>query len=439
MRSSEFRVRAAGAPAAVPLVVTATAEPFTRHDGELFCEELPLSELAKRWGTPLYVYSRNEIRNRFTELDRALGPVPHLIAYSVKANGNLAVLRTLAELGAGADIVSAGELHRATLAGVSGERIVFSGVGKTVDELAAGLNAGIYGFNVESGGELHALANLAWAMGVRAPVALRINPDIDSPTPHAYTRTGHAASKFGIEIERARALYRQAAALPGIEIRGIDVHIGSQILDAEPYERALAQTLELANELRADGIGLEYLDLGGGLGISYSGEKAVTAGEFAARIIPRLQGSGLRLVLEPGRYIVGHAGVLLTRVLYVKEGGGKRFVITDAGMNDLLRPSHYAGYHAVEPVTEHGRPHAPADIVGPICETGDFLALDRDIETPEPGELLAVRTVGAYGFSMSSTYNQRPRPAEVMVDGDTHRLVRRRETAADLVSAELDL
>ena len=418
--------------------VAGTIEAFPRVGEVLHCEEVPLPELVARWGTPLYVYSRGAIRERFRELDEALAPVPHLIAYSAKANGNLAVLRTLAELGAGCDIVSGGELHRALLAGIPGERIVFSGVGKTVHELAAGLSAGIYAFNVESEGELCALSDLACAMGTRAPVALRVNPDIETPTPHAYTRTGHAATKFGIAAARARGLYSIASKMPGIRLRGIDVHIGSQILDVAPFRAALEYVLDLAHELRQAEVELEFLDLGGGLGISYEGGERISAAEWAAGIVPAVAETGLKLVVEPGRYLVGEAGVLVTRVLYVKEGGGKRFVITDAGMNDLLRPSHYSGWHAVEPVEQPGRERAHVDVVGPICETGDFLALDREMELPRPGELLAIMTVGAYGFSMASQYNQRPRPAEVMVEGADARLVRRRETVDDLVAAELD-
>ena len=398
-----------------------------------------MPELVARWATPLYVYSRGAIRNRFRELDDALAPVPHLIAYSVKANANLGVLRTLAEMGAGADVVSGGELRRARLAGIPGERIVFSGVGKTINELALGLHEDIYAFNVESEGELCALSDLACAMGKRAPIAIRINPDIESPTPHAYTRTGHAATKFGIAAERARDLYSIAAKLPGIRVRGVDVHIGSQILDVEPFGRALSAVLDLVHELKREDIPLEFIDLGGGLGIAYAGEERITGSAFAAALLEQVAETGLKLVVEPGRFIVGEAGVLLTRVIYVKEGGGKRFVITDAGMNDLLRPSHYSGWHAVEPVEAQGRERGTVDIVGPICETGDFLALDRDMELPRPGELLAIHTVGAYGFSMSSQYNQRPRPAEVMVDGGTATLVRRRETFDDLVAAEVEL
>ena len=412
---------------------------FSRRDGVLYCEDVAVADAVARWGTPLYLYSQGAIAARYRELADALAPVPHLIAYSVKANGNLEVLRLLAGLGAGADIVSGGELYRARLAGIPGERVVFSGVGKTVAELAAGLEAGIHAFNVESEGELLSLAELAQATGRVAPVALRVNPDIESPTPHAYTRTGHAATKFGIPLERARALYRQAASLPSLRVRGVDVHIGSQILRPEPYRQALEQVLALVAELRQDGIELEFLDLGGGLGVSYCEDEGISAAQFADAVLPLVAESGLRLIVEPGRFLVAEAGVLLTRVLYLKEQGGKRFVVTDAGMNDLLRPSHYSGWHAVEPVVVQGRPRAEVDVVGPICETGDFLALDREIELAEPGELLAIRVVGAYGFSMSSTYNQRPRPAEAMVGGGELRLVRRRETLGDLVAAEVGL
>lgn len=416
-----------------------SSQGFHRVDGVLHCDALSLTDAATRFGTPLYLYSRSMIRERYLELERALAPVPHLIAYSVKANGNLAVLRTLAEMGGGADIVSGGELARALAAGIPADRIVFSGVGKTVPELAAALEAGIHGFNVESEGELRALAELGEAMGRPAPIALRVNPDIEAATPHAYTRTGHATSKFGIPIEDAPRLYDFAARSPGLEVRGVDVHIGSQILEVSPYERALEQVLELVGLLRRAGHELEYLDLGGGLGISYTGGEGISADEFAAAVVPTMRESGLRLVIEPGRYIVGEAGALITRVLYVKEGGGKRFVITDAGMNDLLRPSHYSGYHEVEVVESTGGERGYVDVVGPICETGDFLALDRELEIPGPGELLAVMTAGAYGFSMASTYNQRPRPAEVMVEGGEATLIRRRETVDDLLAAELDL
>lgn len=419
---------------------TDVASTFYHHGDKLFAEAVSAEDLVAAYGTPLYVYSEKAILDRYREFDKAFGEVDHLIAYSVKANGNLGILRLLAAQGAGADIVSAGELHRARLAGIPPQRIVFSGVGKTVVELAAGLNEGIYSFNVESEGELRALAHLGEATGRRAPFALRVNPDIDTPTPHHYTRTGHKATKFGIPIDDAARMYKFAKDAKGLDIRGVDVHIGSQILDVEPYKLALERTLELVDELKRYGIDLEYIDLGGGFGVSYEGEPGPGAADFASALLPELKRSNLRLVLEPGRFIMGPSGILLTRVVYVKRGGGKTFVITDAGMNDLLRPSHYASYHQVEPAHVHAdRSHIAVDVVGPICETGDFLALDRVMQEPQDGELLALRTTGAYGFSMASTYNARTRPAEVLVSGDKHRLIRRRETLDDLVRGEIEL
>jgi diaminopimelate decarboxylase len=416
------------------------SDPFGYRGGKLYCEGVSAERLVHEFGTPLYVYSRRILLDRYDEFDRAFEPLDRLIAFSVKANGNLSILRLLATHGAGADIVSAGELYRARLAGVPPERIVFSGVGKTMTELAAGLEAQIYGFNVESEGELIALAELAETMGERAPIALRVNPDIESPTPHHYTRTGHKATKFGIPYEEAGRLYRLAASRSGIDVRGIDVHIGSQILEPEPYRLALERVLDLVAGLRQEGIALEYIDLGGGFGVAYDERDSPSAAEFARPLIPALAASGLKLVLEPGRFIAGPAGILLTRIIYTKEMGGKTFVITDAGMNDLLRPSHYSSYHHVEGAELHdNRDIIEVDVVGPICETGDFLALDRPIRRPEPGELLAISTVGAYGFSMASTYNARPRPAEVLVDGDAFTLIRRRETLPDLVRGEIEL
>lgn len=413
---------------------------FTYRADELYCEGVALAGLAADRGTPLYVYSRTSIVDRARGLARAFDPLDPLIAYSVKANGNLSILRLLAAEGCGADIVSGGELHRALRAGIPPERIVFSGVGKTEAELAAALDAGILCFNVESEGELRALAALGRQTGRAAPVALRINPDIESPTPHAYTRTGHLATKFGIATEDARALYHVAADLEGVDPIGIDAHIGSQILEPEPYRQSLLHLLDMVEELRGDGIELRMLDLGGGFGVSYEQERDPDPERFAERVVPHMATSGLRLVLEPGRYIIGHAGVLLTRVLYVKRTGAKTFVITDAGMNDLLRPSHYSSYHRVEPVQRGGR-NGPVrvDVVGPICESGDFLALDREMALPDPGDLLAIHTVGAYGFSMASTYNARPRPAEVLVEGERSRLIRPREDYHDLVRGEEDL
>lgn len=409
---------------------------FSRRGDVLHCDDIALDDLAREHGTPLYVYSRSGILERYHAFDQAFEPLTRLIAYSVKANGNLAILRLLAEQGAGADIVSGGELHRALLAGIPPGRIVFSGVGKTESELAAALEADILAFNVESEGELHALGDVARRMDRVAPVSLRINPDIESPTPHRYTRTGHRQTKFGIPGEEALRLYRDADRHPGLEVVGIDAHIGSQILEPEPYRRALLHLLDLVAELEAEGIELRHLDLGGGFGVAYGNDTDPDIRAFAELVVPHLATSPLMLILEPGRTIVGPAGVLLTRVLYVKEMGGKVFVITDAGMNDLLRPSHYEAYHRVEPVRDVDRPGVRADVVGPVCETGDFLALDHTLPRPEPGELLAVRTAGAYGMSMASNYNARPRPAEVLVDEGQVRLVRRRETWDDLVRGE---
>ena len=421
-------------------VLTLPVNAFQYRGDKLHCEEVNVEELVAAHGTPLYVYSQSSIVTRFRAFDDAFDGIDRLIAYSVKANGNLSLLRLLGAHGAGADIVSGGELHRALLAGIPAERIVFSGVGKTVVELAAGLDAGIYSFNVESEGELRELANLGETMGKPAPIALRVNPDVKTATPHHYTATGHKESKFGIPIEKARAIYRFARDHKGLNVRGVDVHIGSQILDVQPYQLALQRVLELVDDLREDGIELEYIDLGGGFGVSYEQGRETPAREFAQGLLPDLQRSGLRLVLEPGRFIMGPSGVLLTRVLYIKRYGGKTFVITDAGMNDLLRPSHYASYHLIENAERHaGREAMPVDVVGPICETGDFLALDRTMALPQEGELLAIHTTGAYGFSMASTYNARTRPAEVLVDGSEHRVIRKRETYDDLVRGEVEL
>jgi len=413
---------------------------FQYRNDLLHCEDVSAERLVAEYGTPLYVYSEAAILARYRAFTDAFAALDPLIAYSVKANGNLGVLRLLEQAGAGADIVSGGELFRARLAGIPPERIVFSGVGKTITELAAALDAGIYAFNVESEGELRMLSDLASTMKTTAAIALRVNPDVETPTPHHYTATGHKQTKFGIPYDDAERLYALAARLPGIVVRGVDVHIGSQILDVEPYRLAVTRVLELVDRLKGAGIALEFIDVGGGFGVSYEGEPGPGPAEFADGLVPLLAGSGLRVVFEPGRFIVGPAGVLLTRVLFLKQMGGKTFVITDAGMNDLLRPSHYASYHHVEPVTRvPDRDTVAVDVVGPICESGDVLALDRPIQRVEPGELLAIGTTGAYGFSMASTYNARPRPAEVMVSGDRHRLVRRRETYEDLVRGEAEL
>ncbi|HSJ25041.1 MAG TPA: diaminopimelate decarboxylase [Longimicrobiales bacterium] len=421
-------------------VLIQPSDVFHFVDDRLHCEGVPAEHLVAEYGTPLYVYSEHAIVSRYMAFRDAFAAVDPLIAYSVKANGNLSVLRLLADAGAGADIVSGGELHRARLAGIPPDRIVFSGVGKTITELAAALDAGIHAFNVESEGELRTLSDLAVTMGTKAPVALRVNPDVETRTPHHYTATGHKATKFGIPYEDAEAMYHLAASLPGVRVRGVDVHIGSQIVDVEPYCQAVSRVLQLVERLKAAGIALEFIDVGGGFGVSYDEGASPEPSVFADGLLPLLQQSALRVVFEPGRYIVGPAGVLLTRVLYVKHMSGKTFVITDAGMNDLLRPSHYSSYHRVEPAQRDvTREQVAVDVVGPICESGDFLALDRPLPRIEPGELLAIGTVGAYGFAMASTYNARPRPAEIMVAGAEHRVVRRRETYDDLVQGEVEL
>jgi diaminopimelate decarboxylase len=413
------------------------SRPFSRVDGELRCGDHSVGELADRFGTPVYLYDARSIRARFHEFREAFRDADPLIAYSVKANGNLKLLHLLREEGSGADIVSLGELSRCMQAGIPADKIVFAGVGKTTEEMAAALEARIYAFNVESAGELNLLNDVGLEMGVPAPFALRVNPDIEADTPHEYTRTGHARSKFGIPVNEVLELYRWARAQPGLVARGIDVHVGSQILDTEPYERALRSVLDLAAQLRAEGTELEFVDLGGGYGVAYEDKDEMSAGRLAERIVPPVRDSGLRLVLEPGRYIVGEAGVLVTRVQFVKASGEKTFVITDCGMTELLRPSHYQGYHRIEPVRERsGSPVVEVDVVGPICETGDFLARDRDLALPLRGDLLAVCTAGAYGFAMSSNYNGRARPAEVVVDGEAVTLARRRESLEDLVRGE---
>ncbi len=411
--------------------------PFPRVDGELCCGDVRASELAERFGTPLYVYDIGWIERRLRTFDETFAGVDHLVAYSVKANGNLSVLRRVGALGAGADVTSAGELFRARRAGIPPERIVFAGVGKTEAEIRYALTEGIHALNVESRGELERLDALAGALGATAPFAVRVNPDVLSPTPHEYTRTGHAATKFGVPLEDTRDLYRWAAARPALRPRGIDMHIGSQIVEPAPYVDAVEKVLAVAADLASEGMALDFLDVGGGFGIGYAGEAGMDLAALATELVPRVREAGLRLILEPGRSVVGEAGLLLTRVQYVKRSAGKTFVVVDGGMSELIRPSHYGGFHGIQRVDEREpRRNDVVDVVGPICESGDFLARDRALDVPEPGELLAVLTAGAYGFSMASNYNGRRRPAEAMVDGDRVTLVRRRETLEDLVRGE---
>lgn len=411
--------------------------PLARSGGVLHCGSFALDDIAARFGTPLYLYDGALLEHRYRAFEAVFAGVRLLVAYSVKANGNLALLNRLARLGSGADIVSGGELARALKAGIPTDRIVFAGAGKNEEELGAGLDAGIYGFNVESRAELHLLERIAARRGVQARIALRVNLDIESPTPHEYTRTGHAATKFGIPADEVMDLYRWAASRAALRVAGIAVHIGSQIVDSEPYERAAGEIFALERALAEEGIPLEYVDLGGGFGVAYGDETEMDLSGLAATIVPTVAERGLRLVLEPGRFIVGEAGTLVVRVLYVKRSGAKTFVITDGGMTELLRPSHYDGYHRIEPVRT--RPDAPvvvSDVVGPVCEDGDFLARDRAIELPSPGDLMVVRTAGAYGFSMASNYNSRLRPPEVLVADGRLLLIRERETFADLVRGE---
>ena len=411
--------------------------PFPRVDGELRAGSFRLGELAERFGTPLYVYDLEQIEARYHAFEHAFREIDHVVAYSVKANGSLAILHRLGQLGAGADIVSLGELHRARTSGIPPERILYAGVGKTEEELREGIEAGIYAFNVESRGELERLDAVAASIGKVAPFAIRVNPDILSPTPHEYTRTGHAETKFGVPVEETFDLYDWARGRDHLRARGIDVHIGSQILDPAPYLEALSRVVDMVPRLREAGDEIEFVDIGGGFGVPYEEDRRLIIEDLAQSILPVIRGAGLRLVLEPGRSIVGEAGVLLTRVEYVKQVGSKYFVIVDGGMSDLIRPSHYGGYHAVELVETPGsRDVEVVDVVGPICESGDFLALARSMELPEPGDLLAVRTAGAYGFAMASNYNARRRPAEVLVEGDRVHVARRRETIEDLVRGE---
>jgi len=400
------------------------------------CEGVSLETIAEAVGTPAYVYSSRAMREQFDALDRALAPVPHRLHYSMKANSNLSLLRLLRERGAGLDIVSGGELFRAREAGYSADSIVFSGVGKSEQELREALAADILMFNVESFFELEQLNTIAKSMGKRAPIALRVNPEVRVNTPHHYTRTGERGNKFGIPIDEALEAARRALAMPNILLRGLDMHIGSQVFQLEPYRDGLDRLLDLYSQLRAIGASeIQYLDIGGGFAVTYEDEAPMDLDALAAALLPKIQKSGLSLIVEPGRFIVGNAGVLLARVMHRKRAGGKEYLISDAGMNDLVRPSHYDAYHAVEAV--HARDtRSIVDVVGPVCESGDFFALDREVEDVDAGDLIVIRTTGAYGYVMSFNYNARPRVAEVLVDGDRFAVVTRRESYEDLVRLE---
>jgi diaminopimelate decarboxylase len=419
---------------------------FHYANGELHCEEVPVSRLVEQHGTPLWVYSKRTLVHHVRQIQQAFAEVDPVICYSVKANSNLGILRVMKEAGASFDVVSGGEIHRVKLSGADTSRVVFAGVGKTDEEIRQALECRVLMFNVESEPELDAIAAVAGGMGQVAPVALRLNPDIDART-HAKTTTGKKGNKFGMDIDRASELAEKVLGDQRLSLRGIHMHLGSPILTTEPYAQAVAKAAEVVGQFRARGHDTRWINLGGGFGIHYRKQEALPASDYAAVIVPAIKACGCRLALEPGRFIVGNAGVLISRVIYTKRESGKLFVIQDAAMNDLVRPAMYDAFHRIWPV----RPAVPApedyeqeisgcepaDVVGPICESGDYLAKGRWLPPLARGDLLCTFSAGAYGMAMSSNYNSRPRAAEVLVDGGSHAVVRRRETYADLVAHEL--
>jgi diaminopimelate decarboxylase len=424
---------------------------FNYRDNKLFCEESDLAQIAEAYGTPLYVYSQHTVLDHFQRLNAALKGLDHEICYAVKANSNLSLLRLLAESGAGFDIVSGGELYKVLTSGGSASKCTFAGVGKTREEIAYALHNEVLSFNVESEGELLTIQEVAKSLDKIAPIALRVNPDVDAAT-HKYISTGKSQNKFGIGLDRIEAVYEIAAGLSHIKIVGIQTHIGSQIRESKPFVEALQKLVPLVKRLR-ERYEIEFFSIGGGIGIVYEGSlesgreewwsdqttrQGMTIEEYVNAVGPLLADIGIRVLLEPGRFLVGNAGILLCRVLYVKETPAKRFVIVDAGMNDLIRPALYDGYHEIIPIERNPKlDPIIADVVGPVCESGDFFALDRKIAGCQAGDLLAVMSAGAYGFSMASNYNSRPFPAEVLVNGDNYQLIRRRQNYADLVELEL--
>ncbi len=409
---------------------------FTYKNGELYAEDIPVIEIIKEFGTPLYIYSYGTIIRHIRAYEEAFCEVPHIICYAVKANSNLALLNIFAQLGLGADVVSGGELFRALKAGIKNYRIVFAGVGKSDEEIEYALKNDILMFNVESEEELYKINDIAKRLKKKGQVALRVNPDID-PKTHKYIATGLKTSKFGIPIEKAIEYYKIAKSLDHIEVVGIHKHIGSQITDTKAYEEALSKIINLYDKLIKFDLKIDYLDIGGGLGITYKDESPPLPKDLANCLLPLLKNKRGKLILEPGRSIVGNAGILVTKILYTKKTENKNFFIVDAGMNDLIRPTLYGSYHEIQPVVSKDRDKIVVDIVGPICESGDFLAKDREIEKLSPGEYLAVMSAGAYGFSMASNYNSRPRAAEVLVKGDRYTLIRKRETYKDLIRNEI--
>ena len=412
---------------------------FSLKDGVLHAEAVALPEIARQFGTPAYVYSRAALEASLREFQDVLGQHPAgagaLVCYAVKANSNLAVLNVFARLGAGFDIVSGGELKRVLAAGADPKKVVFSGVGKTAAEMRLALDAGIFCFNIESAPELERLNEVAGQCGKKAPISLRVNPNVD-PKTHPYISTGLKEAKFGVAYDEALNLYRRAAALPNIEVAGIDCHIGSQLLDPSPFVEALERILVLVDQLAAEGIRIHHLDLGGGLGIKYKADQIQpTVDSYLTPLLDKLAGRGLQVVLEPGRRLVGNAGLLLTQVEFLKEGEGKNFAIIDAAMNDLMRPALYEAWHDIEPVVPRAGATRDYDVVGPVCETGDFLGQARPL-CVQPGDLLAVMSAGAYGMAMASNYNTRPRAVEVMIDGEKVHVIRQRETVEQLYAGE---
>ncbi len=408
---------------------------FTYKDNRLFAEDVATDQLAEALGTPLYVYSARTLRRHFRVLSDAFKGSDTLICFAMKALSNLSVLKLFGDMGAGFDIVSVGELMRCLRVGADAHKIVFSGVGKTDAEIEAALKAGILMINVESRPELHRVSEVARRLGVQAPVSLRVNPDLD-PGTHPHISTGHRDSKFGVPFAQVGEYYAEARTLPNLELAGLSTHIGSQITETGPFNEAAQKVARIVSALRADGIGLKYLDLGGGLGIPYQ-EEPPPPSEYAAALLGPLRSIGLKFIIEPGRVLVGNAGILVTRVLYVKETDVKRFVVVDGAMNDLIRPVLYEAFHEIRPVLRRsGGPTVTADVVGPVCESGDFFARERDLPQVQRGDLLALMSAGAYGFVMASNYNSRPRAAEVIVNGAEYQVVRERETFEDLIRGE---
>ncbi len=411
---------------------------FNYKNGTLFCEDVPIPQITEKVGTPFYLYSKNTLLRHYQRLEESLAGIDHIICYAIKANPSLAICKVMADAGSGAEIVSGGELHRAARVEIPPEKIVFNGNGKTAEELRAALDYDILMFNIDSESELNLLNRIAAEKGRTARVALRVNPDID-PRTHPYISTGLKENKFGIAIENALDLYKEASAMPNIEVVGIHNHIGSQIVELSPFVEGLERMMLLVVELKRIGLQLRYVDMGGGIGITYSEETPPSFEEYVSAIRPHVEGSGLTLIVEPGRVIVGNAGILVARVLHVKASAGKNFVVVDAAMNDLIRPSVYGAYHRIIPVEERhedGAGTMVADVVGGICESTDFFARGRELPELRSGELIAVMSAGAYGSAMSSNYNSRPLIAEVMVDGTETRIIRRRQTLDEMVALE---